>query len=715
MKSCLAVILSLSFSLAVGAEKPKANVGPSGLKPEAIALKGFITETCTSCHIGKGKNVNKFGDFLAEGVLQKFGDIRDPKQSVLYKKIQSKEMPKDDNGDSLEDEDREEFLKAIEKWMNAGMPSLEEDKEVDTVSPKQLLVLVQKDIQALSAAGQNPAEFRYISFLNIYNHSKKRRTMALHEQALSKLVNSLSWKEKIVAPKKIENRGLLYRVKLSDYRWDVSTWDKIAAAYPHIHEFDSAQDIEKEINLKLSAARSVLRGDWFIRETSLPPLYHDILGIPKTESELERLVGVDTVENFLNSRSDVPHRAGFIDSGVSQNNRIIERHVSPVGAYWKSYDFAKNSGQKNIFAFPLGPVLDNSQTRVGLKSFEHDGGEVIFNLPNGMQAYMLSKANGERLDQGPIQIVSDPSRPDRLVTNGVSCMGCHNRGIIVKGDQIQGSFVQNFDAEANKVLKAGVDRLYGRKDLIKAMESDQDRFLKAMKLAGVDQVSPDVISEAAAKYDTTMDAQAVAIELGFTVKELKEFLGKNQFVAASLRLFNDQGKVGVKRDTFDDFVKNDVELANNGKKVFKDANEIKTLLLNSVSTLSDAVASEVARLAFDKKLDIDLYLSLRKAAWLHGDAFEIAQKLDKGPLLARVRSELPQSNFKTASEAVDLAFKGEIQIDFYLRLRSKVSITHSEALEIAKLDLTGKLDGEKYIAQRASGVNHFKAIKNTSK
>ena len=60
------------------------------------------------------------------------------------------------------------------------------------------------------------------------------------------------------------------------------------------------------------------------------------------------------------------------------NNRMVERHRSIHGAYWKSYDFAGSVGAQNIFNHPL--------------DFTHDGGEVIFNLPNGLQGYYLVNA-----------------------------------------------------------------------------------------------------------------------------------------------------------------------------------------------------------------------------------------------------------------------------------------------------------------------------------
>ena len=41
------------------------------------------------------------------------------------------------------------------------------------------------------------------------------------------------------------------------------------------------------------------------------------------------------------------------------------------------------------------------------KAFVHDGGEIIWSLPNGLQAYLLTKASGGLLARGPAAIVED--------------------------------------------------------------------------------------------------------------------------------------------------------------------------------------------------------------------------------------------------------------------------------------------------------------------
>ena len=145
--------------------------------------------------------------------------------------------------------------------------------------------------------------------------------------------------------------------------------------------------------------------DWFIATASTPPLYHDLLSLPLTDRGLETRLEVDVARNLVNAPGVRVWRAGFNNSGVSTNNRVVERHTSRYGAYWKSYDFAGSVGKQNIFTNPL--------------NFTHDGGEVIFNLPNGLQGYYLVNASGFRLDRRPDKHRFQPGceRPDSTQRN----------------------------------------------------------------------------------------------------------------------------------------------------------------------------------------------------------------------------------------------------------------------------------------------------------
>ena len=182
----------------------------------------------------------------------------------------------------------------------------------------------------------------------------------------------------------------------------------------------------------------VVRSDWFVATATRPPLYHTLLDLPRTATELETTLRVDVHQNFLR---DSLARAGFRGSGVSGQSRLVERHDAAHGAYWKSYDFKPGNPKGDLAQLPLGPVFkENPFENV---AFVHDGGEIIFNLPNGLQAYLLVNGKGRRIDEGPTKIVSVKNRPDPTVINGISCMTCHARGMIDKADQVRAHAEKN--------------------------------------------------------------------------------------------------------------------------------------------------------------------------------------------------------------------------------------------------------------------------------
>jgi hypothetical protein len=88
-----------------------------------------------------------------------------------------------------------------------------------------------------------------------------------------------------------------------------------------------------------------------------------------------------------------------------------------------SYDFDSDVNRADIRQNPLGPA--NRDDHNFQHSFQNLAGEMIWSLPNGMQAYLLADANGGRLDKAVQTVVRDPRRLDGSVQDGASCFGCH--------------------------------------------------------------------------------------------------------------------------------------------------------------------------------------------------------------------------------------------------------------------------------------------------
>ncbi len=151
---------------------------------------------------------------------------------------------------------------------------------------------------------------------------------------------------------------------------------KLLTYYPYgmAHDSSADQKLSASAAFVYSATGSrilIVRADWFVATAAVTPLYHELLRLPSgpgADRELERQLKVDVERDFQKNRLQ---RAGFNKSNVSEHNRLVDRHPSAYGAYWKSYDFASTSGRQDLTQFPLGPDFkDNEFSRF---AFQQDG------------------------------------------------------------------------------------------------------------------------------------------------------------------------------------------------------------------------------------------------------------------------------------------------------------------------------------------------------
>ena len=432
-------------------------------------------------------------------------------------------------------------IDTVQRWIFAGAPDWEDTIEVDGtfITPKEMLETIEKHVNSLSPFDR--AFARYFTLTHLYNAGEMPEALLAYRRALSKLVNSLSWGRKVTNPQPIDPEETIFYIDLRDYEWEIGTdrWTLIEEEYPYNIEFNAPTQTalrEKLMNLReeMSCEVPFVHADWFLANVSLPPLYHDILDLPRTDRALEAKLSVDVTSNLRNAAGRRVWRAGFNDSGVSNHNRVVERHQFQHGAYWKSYDFAGSVGTQNIFTHPL--------------AFEHDGGEIIFNLPNGLQAYYLVDAGGNRLDAAPISIVSNPAASDPAVRNGLSCIGCHTEGMKTFEDQVRGVVEQNPDPPFNKDRAL---RLYAEKPVMEALvDEDTKRYRQALEETGGIFGGIEPIQRFHEAFQGPVDAMHAAAAVGL---ETANFLNKIRESASlknlGLAVLTSESST-VKRDTW---------------------------------------------------------------------------------------------------------------------------------------------------------------------
>jgi formylglycine-generating enzyme required for sulfatase activity len=496
----------------------------------ARLARQVLDKHCYACHGKEGKA--EAGVFVLNRdrlVERKKVLPGNPERSRLFKAILDEEMPPSE----VKVRPSAGEVAVLRRWIAAGAPDFTTAvARRDFITEQAILELLRDDQQALP--GRDRRFARYFTLTHLHNAGVGGDELDSYRHGLSKLVNSLSWGRDIVRPIAIDPAKTIFRIDLRRYRWDAETWTATLAGYPYGVAHDSAA--ARAICTVSGSPLPYVRGDWFVFAASRPPLYHAILGIPATDRELEKRLEIDVDRNI---RQDLVARAGFSSSGVSKNNRLIERHRSSFGAYWKSYDFAGNQGRQNLFKHPLGPG--------GGDAFEADGGEIIFSLPNGLQGYMLVDGRGGRLDRAPIAVVSTRDRRNPEVVNGIACMACHARGMIFKDDQVRKAVEASdaFDKEARETVQA----LYPLKAAFdKLLEADAARFKKAVEQTGDRVQKTDTVVLLARRFEEELDVKLAAAEVGLPPAVFLRGLKRSPDLSRALAPLRVGGT--VQRDTF---------------------------------------------------------------------------------------------------------------------------------------------------------------------
>ena len=501
------------------------------LEQQAFAI---FEQHCLDCH-------GEFGSYSDVLTIKHKNLIEDravipgqPDASELYLRL----LADTDNGSQMplgQDPLDSEAIAMIRRWIEAGAPDWEAIPKPERrfITTEAMLKTIHTHVTSLTAFDRSFA--RYFTLTHLYNAGASDDNLRAYRNALSKLVNSLSWGAEVIKPTPIDNEETIFYIDLRHYEWDLKSdkWYKIEQVYPYGVQLNSSTwtMLCEETNCELP----FVRADWFIATASLPPLYHEILDLPKTDKELETRLEVDVVGNLKNAPGVRVWRAGFNESGVSVNNRIVERHKSRYGAYWKSYDFAGNVGTQNIFTHPL--------------DFTHDGGEIIFNLPNGLQAYYLSTATGERLDEAPINIVSNAGARDPVVRNGLSCMGCHTEGMKTFEDQVRSVIEQNLNPSYDK---AQALRLYVEKsEMDSLVRGDITRYRRAIEAAGGVFGGSEPIQQLVKQFEGPLDATHAAAEVGLETADFLQKIRENRVLQNAGLLVLGVENGSVKRDAWE--------------------------------------------------------------------------------------------------------------------------------------------------------------------
>lgn len=459
-----------------------------------------------------------------------------------------------------------EEIDAVRKWIASGAAAFPNDVAPPKVDKADLLKdanteAVLKKILA-HVREQKPENRRFIRYFSI-NHLVAGGTTAdeleLHREALAKAINHLSWEREIVTLTAIDApMNTIFAIDLRKLGWHVTPYeafdgglslgkakvnlfDLALLEYPYATLLKDSETFDRLTEEYFAAAEMVrpiafVRADWFVSVVTLPHLYEDFLQLPFTLPELERKLNVDPAKNIADG---IAKRAGMTVSGVSRNNRVVERHPLQYGFYWKSFDFRSNRGPENMFKDPL--------------NFKESGGEMIFTLPNGLQGYYVSDAKGVRLDAAPTDIVVDKFADDKTVRNGLSCIRCHDGGMKTFTDTVRPALLHlpglaPFD-------KSAALKLYPeQKAMDQLLKQDAALFMDAMKRTlGKPQMREPLTPVSRRYLENPLTLGLAISELGLSeANHLQSLFRTPAFTGLGLLPLSQEGGV-VRRDAWEEY------------------------------------------------------------------------------------------------------------------------------------------------------------------
>jgi cytochrome c5 len=495
-------------------------------------VRAILETNCGNCH-SNGANFGGMNYILDMKQLVQVGKIipGDSAASQIFVRMQQRSMPpafiKDQRPTPGQVDIVGQFIDEL------PVPEALKCTPLPFVSSDEQIAAMAQDVAGLRE--EDKPFTRYMTITYASNAGQCGLNLQRQRYALFKAINSVSTETKVVKPTAIDENELIFRIDIRDYNWDRDIdleddgvvdfndgWDAILdKAGPYAIEF--AGDRADDLKADTQTAVPFLPVNAFIQFTETDDLYYTLIGAKANLFDFEKQVlGVDTAKEIADENL---MRAGFSNSGVSKQERVLNRFDSILGpnsAYWISFDFDGGNGNalgandfnranESIYSDPLG--------------FQFAGGEAIFNLPNGMQAYYVANNVGKRLGEAPVGVVIDPSQNNGVVVNGASCHTCHNAGMITFTDTVKPYVMQNALEYDNETFDAVMDIYPDPKDFQAQMDADSLLHVSSVAKAGIPIGTPDGVSRVFLDFQLgNLNLAAAAGELNVTAEQLKKEL-----------------------------------------------------------------------------------------------------------------------------------------------------------------------------------------------
>jgi serine/threonine-protein kinase len=253
--------------------------------------------------------------------------------------------------------------------------------------------------------------------------------------------------------------------------------------------------------------------DAVIDEATVGNLYYGLLRLQDNRDA--QLLDLD-IDLVANQDDETAIFAATTQSEISEQERFIRRDPSDQANdlyYYESFDLDPNVAGNSIFDRPLDFNL------------AANGSEVVFALPNGLQGYIIYDAAGQRLEESPI--LFDNAQNDNVMRAGISCMTCHENGVVQFEDEVRQFALDNRIDVAQAAEDAGfefqdvLDLYVDNADLKEQLVDDSTSYRAALSAAGVPTNGSDPVSDTFIRFDKDVRIADVAGFLHYPIENLE--------------------------------------------------------------------------------------------------------------------------------------------------------------------------------------------------
>ncbi len=451
---------------------------------ETAARAGKILQKyCWQCHDGKPDQIHGDLPIRDLAALRKRHVIpadkvkADPQRSELYQLVLCGSMPPG----ALPKPDAQDTA-ALGDWIAQGAPDFPRES-----GDVYVMQQIEKDLTELKARPGDDVRYqRYVSFNHLRPPDAPPPPAGLWQDALVKTLNHLSWEPKPIHVTPIDPpNNTVFRFDEREAGWNMRPFDDpgvpelkatdlfdlLLLEYPYAtypKHFSGETGVLAQYVQQAGLVRPIpyVYGDWLVKTATQPPLYPDLLRLPR------KLTGKGGLEDKIGAAGQAA-RAAFFHSRMSDGPQLVERRddaggPAGPGAYWRTFDVGSPPDMNGLLRAPVADV----------------GGLMLFGLPNGLNGYYIAESvalkNGKRLvrlaDTAPPAWTTDPKARDQIARNGLSCMRCHEAGVEAFADA-SGPAIDDLGAAE----KAALRPLFpGKKAMDNFLIGDAARFKDAV-------------------------------------------------------------------------------------------------------------------------------------------------------------------------------------------------------------------------------------------